>query len=49
MAISNDRSGELGWYNKGHKIALDVVRGLCFLHSCKVCCPSCQTACRLVK
>ncbi|CAL8471556.1 g11098 [Coccomyxa elongata] len=34
-AISNDRSGELGWYNKGHKIALDVVRGLCFLHSCK--------------
>lgn len=35
-AISNDRSGDLGWYSKGHKLALDVARGLAFLHSCKV-------------
>lgn len=26
----------MGWYHKGHRIALDVVKGLCFLHSRKV-------------
>lgn len=24
---------ELSWYKKGHRIALDIVRGLHFLHS----------------
>lgn len=35
-ALSHDTANELGWYNKGHLIALDIVRGLVFLHSNKV-------------
>ncbi|DBA87503.1 TPA: protein kinase activity protein [Trebouxia sp. C0004] len=35
-ALSHDTKNELGWYNKGHLIALDVIRGLVFLHSNKV-------------
>ncbi len=35
-AISNDRSGHLRWYDRGQYIALDVVRGLAYLHACKV-------------
>ncbi|CAL5224202.1 g6845 [Coccomyxa viridis] len=34
-AISNDRSGHLRWYDRGQYIALDVVRGLAYLHACK--------------
>lgn len=35
-AISNDRTGHLRWYGRGQYIALDVVRGLAYLHACKV-------------
>lgn len=35
-AMSNDKSGRLRWYNRGQYIALDVVRGLAYLHACKV-------------
>ncbi|KAL3148068.1 hypothetical protein ABBQ38_014354 [Trebouxia sp. C0009 RCD-2024] len=35
-ALSHDTAKELSWYNKGHLIALDIVRGLVFLHSNKV-------------
>ncbi|KAK9808963.1 hypothetical protein WJX72_007093 [[Myrmecia] bisecta] len=33
QALNNDSSGELGWYRNGRHIALDVTRGLAFLHS----------------
>jgi serine/threonine protein kinase len=32
-AIAGDDFGELQWYNRGHQIALDIARGLYFLHS----------------
>jgi serine/threonine protein kinase len=32
-AIAADDFGELQWYNRGHQIALDIARGLYFLHS----------------
>ncbi|KAK9904880.1 hypothetical protein WJX75_004665 [Coccomyxa subellipsoidea] len=32
-AIGNDRSGKLGWYHRGRKIAMDVARGLDKMHS----------------
>ena len=35
-AMSDDKSGCLKWYSKGQHIAMDVVRGLAYLHKCKV-------------
>ena len=32
-AIQDDVDGDLSWYIKGHQIALDIARGLFFLHS----------------
>ena len=32
-AIEHDETRELRWYGRGHRIALDIVRGLYFLHS----------------
>jgi len=32
-ALSSDVSGDLRWYNRGQHIALDVARGLHYLHS----------------
>lgn len=32
-AIAGDDAGELRWYKRGHQIALDIARGLYFLHS----------------
>ncbi len=32
-ALTADRAGELSWYKRGKGIALDVIRGLHFLHS----------------
>ena len=32
-ALTNCSNGELKWHNKGATIALDIVRGLHFLHS----------------
>jgi serine/threonine protein kinase len=32
-AIAADDVGELRWYNRGHQVALDIARGLYFLHS----------------
>lgn len=33
QALTNSSDGELKWHNKGANIALDIVRGLHFLHS----------------
>jgi hypothetical protein len=35
-ALSGDGGAELLWAQRGKEVALDIVRGLCFLHSCKV-------------
>jgi serine/threonine protein kinase len=35
-AIQADTSGDLLWYGLGHRIALDIARGLYFLHSHEV-------------
>jgi hypothetical protein len=35
-AIQADTQGELLWYGLGHRIALDIARGLFFLHSHEV-------------
>jgi serine/threonine protein kinase len=32
-ALTADRASDLSWYNRGKGIALDVIRGLHFLHS----------------
>ena len=32
-ALTADRAGDLGWYRRGKSIALDVLRGLHFLHA----------------
>ncbi|KAK9832694.1 hypothetical protein WJX81_001038 [Elliptochloris bilobata] len=32
-AIGKDRSGKLGWYNRGKKIAMDIARGIDKMHS----------------
>lgn len=32
-ALTNDHKSQLTWYNKGKAVALDVARGLHFLHS----------------
>ena len=33
---ADDGERQLGWYNAGHRIALDIARGLHFLHSLDV-------------
>ena len=33
---SDQRKSDFNWYNKGRRIALDVARGLVFLHSQKI-------------
>ncbi len=33
QALSNDVDGALGWYLRGHRVALDIARGLHFLHA----------------
>ncbi len=33
QAISTSSSGKFGWYEKGRRVALDVSKGLHFLHS----------------
>ena len=35
-AITEDSKGQLKWYGRGCSIALDVARGLSFLHNCRV-------------
>jgi hypothetical protein len=35
-AIELDDTGELRWYGRGHRIALDIARGLYYLHSHEV-------------
>lgn len=35
-AIEHDDTGELRWYGRGHRIALDIARGLYYLHSHEV-------------
>ena len=50
-AIKHDAAGDLTWYNKGQRIALDIARGLHYLHShdvrfkiasmSRVCCDGC--------
>ena len=37
-AIEHDDTGELRWYGRGHRIALDIARGLFYLHSHDVRC-----------
>jgi len=32
-ALAEDHEHDLRWYSKGHLIALDIARGLFFLHS----------------
>lgn len=36
QALTNSRNGEMKWHNKGAIIALDIVRGLHYLHSHEV-------------
>ena len=36
VAIHNDSARKLGWYGLGRGIALDIARGIAFLHSRKV-------------
>lgn len=36
-ALRGDSRDELQWYNKGRSLALDVARGLHFLHEHKAC------------
>ena len=33
QALSNDLTGELDWHRRGRNIALDISRGLTFLHA----------------
>ncbi len=33
---ADDGERQLAWYNAGHRIALDIARGLHFLHSLEV-------------
>jgi serine/threonine protein kinase len=51
-AIQADTSGDLLWYGLGHRIALDIARGLYFLHSHEVqrCafCSACAARCLLL-
>lgn len=34
--MSRDSGGQLLWHKQGKALALDIVRGLCFLHTNKV-------------
>ena len=34
--LSTDREGALGWYQRGKSVAIDIARGMSFLHSNKV-------------
>jgi len=43
-AIKHDAEGELTWYNKGQRIALDIARGLHYLHSHDVRSPGTSSA-----
>ncbi len=36
QALNADRTGELGWHRRGKSIALDILRGLAFLHDSHV-------------
>lgn len=36
QGLFNDADGMLGWYGKGKSIAIDVARGMAFLHSARV-------------
>jgi hypothetical protein len=44
---ADDGERQLGWYNAGHRIALDIARGLHFLHSLEVrtFCSPCSCCC----
>ena len=33
QALSNNAAGELDWHRRGRNIALDIARGLTFLHA----------------
>ncbi len=35
-ALGSDKGRQMGWYNKGKSIAVDISRGLAFLHSSRV-------------
>jgi len=35
-AMGSDTGRQMGWYNKGKSIAVDISRGLAFLHSSRV-------------
>ena len=35
-ALGSDKGRQMGWYNKGKSIAVDIARGLAFLHSSRV-------------
>ena len=35
-ALGMDKGRQMGWYNKGKNIAVDIARGLAFLHSSRV-------------
>ena len=36
QAIAGDDLDEYGWYKRGRKVAMDITRGLHFLHTCGV-------------
>ena len=35
-ALGMDKGRQMGWYNKGKNISVDIARGLAFLHSSRV-------------
>ena len=37
LAHDSPSARRLGWYQNGHLIALDIARGLAYLHAQKVC------------
>ena len=49
QSIQHDSKGTLQWWDRGRHVALDIAKGLAYLHSRKVCvslnvCLSCHTA-----